>query len=314
MMKSAINARGPEQKVDGLGPDQLQLKDSREGYGSILMWLSIGLLGMGTVGAMWWAIQSTPSAQADTLSAQVATAHSDPSIQSLALPPADAGEPRVVARVNGKPVSEMEIAPLMRSGLDRAIVVDRYINKVIAAEQGLMLYPQEAEAAIRSARREVLATVYTTRRMQELRDAVTDAEIKKFYDENILEDNFRQWKVSYYLTTDPKDIESTRDKILRNDRKALEQLVPLVEQGDGYLAAQAMPYGLGRVVSKMKKGDVSEVLRLRNGLMILRVEERRQLDRPKMPDIKDQIVETLALQKFNRELEQARRSAKVELG
>lgn len=221
---------------------------------------------------------------------------------------------RSVATIDGMKITEMELGGLLQSGVDRAIVVDRYINKVLAAERARELYAVESKAALRAAEREVLATLYTTKRMEEFRAGVTDDQVKAWYDANVLDENFKQWKVSYYLSNDQADVDKTLEKLKKGDKDALAQLQPLVEQGDGFAVAAAMPYNLGRVISKMKKGEISEVLRLRNGLLVLKVEDQRQEKKPTLDDLKQEIVQTLALEKLNSELEQARRQAKVELG
>ena len=221
---------------------------------------------------------------------------------------------REVASINGMKITEMELGIMLQSGVDRAIVIDRYINKVVAAERGREMYVEEAKAALRAAEREVLSTLYTTKRMEELRKAVSDDDVKAYYDANVLDQNFQQWKVSYYLSNDQKDVQQTLEKLRKGEKDALDQLKPLVEQGDGYAVAQALPYNLGRVVSKMKKGEFSEVLRLRNGLLVLKIEDSKQLKKPTVEELKQDIVQALALEKFNAELEQARRQAKVELG
>jgi hypothetical protein len=221
---------------------------------------------------------------------------------------------RLVASINGMKITEMELGGLLQSGVDRAIVIDRYINKVVAAERGREMYVDEARAALRAAEREVLATLYTTRRLEELRKAVTEQEITAYYDTNVLDQNFQQWKVSYYLSNDQADIQSALGKFKKGEKDALDQLKPLVEQGDGFATAQALPYNLGRVVSRMKKGEFSEVLNLRNGLLVLKIDDVKQLRKPTRDELKQDIVQALALEKFNSELEQARRQAKVELG
>ena len=221
---------------------------------------------------------------------------------------------REVASINGMKITEMELGVMLQSGVDRAIVIDRYINKVVAAERGREMYVEEAKAALRAAEREVLSTLYTTKRMEELRKAVSDDDVKAYYDANVLDQNFQQWKVSYYLSNDQKDVQQTLEKLKKGEKDALDQLKPLMEQGDGYAVAQALPYNLGRVVSKMKKGEFSEVLRLRNGLLVLKIEDSKQLKKPTVEELKQDIVQALALEKFNAELEQARRQAKVELG
>jgi peptidyl-prolyl cis-trans isomerase C len=227
---------------------------------------------------------------------------------------ANRGSDVVLASIDGMKVTEMEVGGLLQSGVDKAIVIDRYINKVIAAELGRKMYAEEAQATLQAAEREVLSTLYTTRRMEDLRKGVSDDEVKTYYDANVLDQNFQLWKVSYYLSADANDVQKTLASLKKGDKDAEEQLKPLIEQGDGFAAASALPYNLGRVVSKMKKGEYSEVLQLRNGLLILKIDDSKKVDKPTMEDLKQDIVQALAMQKFNEELEQARRKAKVELG
>jgi hypothetical protein len=220
----------------------------------------------------------------------------------------------VLASIDGMTITEMEVAGLLQSGVDKAIVIDRYINKVIAAELGKKMYVQEAQATLQAAEREVLSTLYTTRRMEDLRQGISDEQVKTYYEANVLDQNFQLWKVSYYLSTDVADVQKTLTSLKKGDKDAEEQLKPLIEQGDGFAAASALPYNLGRVVSKMEKGEYSEVLQLRNGLLILKVDDSKKIDKPTMEDLKQDIIQALAMQKFNEELEEARRKAKVELG
>jgi peptidyl-prolyl cis-trans isomerase C len=227
---------------------------------------------------------------------------------------AASGSDVVLASIDGMKITEMEVAGLLQQGVDKAIVIDRYINKVIAAELGREMYAEEAKATLQAAEREVLSTLYTTRRLDELRKAVSDDEVKSYYNANVLDQNFQTWKVSYYLSTDEADVQKTLASLKKGDKEAEAQLKPLIEQGDGYAAAAALPYNLGRVVSKMKKGEYSDVLQLRNGLLVLKVEDSKQLKKPTVDELKQDIIQALALQKFNEELEQARKKAKVELG
>ena len=268
--------------------------------------LTLGVAALGLVGLVSWAGWTAFQGPSNPSVSPVASAFAagDSSGQS----------DRQVASINGMKITEMELGGMLQSGVDRAIVIDRYINKVVAAERGREMYVEEAKAALRAAEREVLSTLYTTKRMDELRKAVSDDDVKAYYDANVLDQNFQQWKVSYYLSNDQNDVQQTLDKLKKGDKDALDQLKPLVEQGDGYAVAQAMPYNLGRVVSKMKKGEFSEVLRLRNGLLVLKIEDSKQLKKPTLEELKQDIVQALALEKFNAELEQARRQAKVELG
>lgn len=268
--------------------------------------LILGAAGLGLAGVVVWSAMSGMAEPTDGRSLSpvgVAVAAGKPGAADV-----------VLASINGQAITELEVAGLLQSGVDKAIVVDRYINKVVAAERGREMYANEAKAALRAAEREVLSTLYTTKRMEELRNAVTDEQVTAFYTQNILDQNFQQWKVSYYLSASEDDASKVLASLKKGDKEALDQLKPLVEQGDGYAAAVAIPYGLGRVVSKMKKGEFSEVLRLRNGLLVLRIDDMKQLTKPTQEELKQEIIQALALEKFNQELEQARRQAKVELG
>lgn len=119
------------------------------------------------------------------------------------------GSDTVLASINGMKITEMEVGGLLQQGIDKAIVIDRYINKVIAAELGREMYVAEAKATLLAAEREVLSTLYTTRRMEELRKAISEDEIKNYYNANVLDQNFQLWKVSYYLTADVADAQKT---------------------------------------------------------------------------------------------------------
>ena len=268
--------------------------------------VTLGVAALGMVGLVSWAGWTAFQGPSNTGVSPVASAFAAGTSANKS--------DREVASINGMKITEMELGSMLQSGVDRAIVIDRYINKVVAAERGREMYVEEAKAALRAAEREVLSTLYTTKRMEELRKAVSDDEVRAYYDANVLDQNFQQWKVSYYLSNDQNDVQQTLEKLKKGDKDALDQLKPLVEQGDGYAVAQAMPYNLGRVVSKMKKGEFSEVLRLRNGFLVLKIEDSKQLKKPTLEELKQDIVQALALEKFNAELEQARRQAKVELG
>ena len=64
-----------------------------------------------------------------------------------------ASDDTIVARIDGQQVTVSEIDGILQQGVDKAIVVDRYINKVVAAERGRKLYENEAKVALRAAER-----------------------------------------------------------------------------------------------------------------------------------------------------------------
>lgn len=268
--------------------------------------LIMGTAGLALIGVVGWAGYTVFGDSGSSAAAVSPVANANAA--------AAKGSDQVLASINGMKITEMEVSGLLQQGVDKAIVIDRYINKVVAAELGREMYSAEAKATLQAAEREVLSTLYTTRRMEELRKSISDEQVKDYYEANVLDQNFQLWKVSYYLSADAADVQKTLASLKKGEKEAEEQLKPLVEQGDGFAAANALPYNLGRVVSKMKKGEYSDVLQLRNGLLVLKIEDSKQIKKPTVEELKQDIVQTLAIQQFNDELEQARKKAKVELG
>ncbi len=224
------------------------------------------------------------------------------------------GNVQIAALVNGEVISDTELQSGVSSGFDRAIVLDRYVNKVLSAQLGEKEYPDLAHEAKRAAYREVLSSLYTTRRMQAIRETITDEQIQVYYDQNVLPENYKEWRVKYYLSNDREDVIQTLDKMKKGDEAALSELELLVENSkDGYATLAEIPYGLGRVVSMLKPGEFSEVLSIRNGFIVIQLDQTRQLDVPTLDQLREQIVGILTTQQFNESLLQARRAAIIEL-
>jgi hypothetical protein len=97
---------------------------------------------------------------------------------------------RVLAEVNGNAITAEEVAPALQNGLDRAVAVDRYVTRLLASEAALEEYPSEAKAARAAAEREVLANLYLRRKSEELVMAVTQADIDKFYKQQVRDEDY----------------------------------------------------------------------------------------------------------------------------
>ena len=220
---------------------------------------------------------------------------------------------RAAAVVNGRPISEAELASMTSQGIDRAVAIDRYINKVLAAELARRSYTSDAAAALRGAEREVLSQLFVSKRTQELAASVTEADIKAYYDLNIKAEDFAGFKVRYFVTQDPKEADSVVAQLAGGKAKEVDAMFKAVKDGDGFAAAQDLPYGLGQVVRTMKAGDFSRPVVLRNGVFILRVDEVKVGQRPEQQKIAVQIKEILVSQRLSEQLASVRRTARIEL-
>jgi hypothetical protein len=221
---------------------------------------------------------------------------------------------RVLAEVNGKSITAEEVAPALVNGLDRAVAVDRYVTRLLASEGALEEYPDEAKAARAAAEREVLANLYLRRKSEELVMSVTQADIDKFYKEQVRDEDYASYKLNYYLTQDDLDATSMERNIAANDAEAKGKFVPVNREGDGFIPLASTPYGLGALVARAKAGDYLRAVRVRDGFLILHVEQVRAGKKPpQTKDLNDQIRNLIAQDLLNKELLERRERAQVKL-
>lgn len=223
------------------------------------------------------------------------------------------GEDRIVANVNGTDVNESEILNIVASGVDRAVAIDRYINKILAAQLAEKEYQKDAKIALRAAEREVLSTLYMQKRTQALTEAISEEDIKGFYDKNVREEDYKRYKVRYYLTQDVADGENTARAMVNKERDALAKLKYMKEGDDNMLTVGEIPYGLGRLVKDLKAGDISRPIVLRNGVFVLNLEEVKAQPKPAVDKVKGEIKNLLVAQRIGNELADKRKAARIEL-
>lgn len=221
---------------------------------------------------------------------------------------------RVLAEVNGKSITAEEVAPALVNGLDRAIAVDRYVTRLLASEAALEEYPDEAKAAKAAAEREVLANLYLRRKSEELVMAVTQADIDKFYKQQVRDEDYASYRLNYYLTQDDLDAAAMERNIAANDAEAKGKFVPVNREGDGFIPLASTPYGLGALVARAKPGDYLRAVRVRDGFLILHVQEVRAGKKPaQTKELNDQIRNLIAQDMLNKELLERREKAQVKL-
>lgn len=273
-----------------------------------------------------------------------------PAADSAAAADAATAGASVVASVDGKTIVADELGPLLNAGVDRAIALDRTINKVVAAEAARSRYADAARTALVSVEREVLAQLYLQRRSQELAQAVTDADIAAYYEANVRAEDYAGFRLRYYLTRDAADAANVRALLDRRDPAAQARLSPLAPApaaaagtgngagtgtaaaggatgaansstaaatpgpgNGGFIALSSIPYGLGRVVREAKAGDVIGPVLVRDGALLLVLDEKRPGTRPALDEVKAEIRAVLADRRLGEELQALRRQARINL-
>ena len=220
---------------------------------------------------------------------------------------------RIVASVDGSEISEAELLPFLNAGLDRAVAVDRAINKVVAANSADKLYRQQAKSAMQSAKNEILANVFINQRSAELRDSVSDADIKTFYDTRVKAEDFTAFRLKFFVSVDPKEAQEVYDGIGRGEKESLAKLVFAKKEGEHYVSAAEVPYGLGVAVKGLKAGERLKPVTVREGVLILYVEDVKANPKPALEKVQAEIKDLLITERFNADMKARRAASRIEL-
>ena len=220
---------------------------------------------------------------------------------------------RVVAIVDGAEITEAELLPFLNAGLDKAVAVDRAINKVVAANNADKLYRQAAKTAMQSARNEVLASVFINQRSIEVRNGVTDKDVKTFYDTRVKDEDFTAFKLKFFVSVDAREAQDVFDGIGRGEKDAMAKLAWVKKDGEHYLTAAEVPYGLGVAVKKLKAGQRLQPVTVREGALVLYVDEAKVNPKPELAKVESEIKDLLVAERFNEDMKARRAAARIEL-
>ena len=220
---------------------------------------------------------------------------------------------RVVATVDGADISEAELLPFLNAGLDRAVAVDRAINKLVAANGADKMYRQASKSALQSARNDILANVFMNQRATELRESVAEADIKTFYETRVKTEDFTAFRLKYFVSVDAKEAQDVYDGLGRGERESLAKLVFAKKEGEHYMSAAEVPYGLGVAIKSLKAGERLKPVTVREGALVLYVDDVKVNPKPELAKVQAEIKELLISERFNNDMKERRAASRIEL-
>lgn len=220
---------------------------------------------------------------------------------------------RIVASVDGADISEAELLPFLNVGLDRAVAVDRAINKLVAANGADKMYRQASKSALQSARNDILANVFINQRATELRESVSEADIKTFYETRVKADDFTAFRLKYFVSVDAKEAQDVYDGLGRGERESLAKLVFAKKEGEHYMSAAEVPYGLGVAIKLLKAGERLKPVTVREGALVLYVDDVKVNPKPELAKVQAEIKELLISERFNNDMKERRAASRIEL-
>lgn len=220
---------------------------------------------------------------------------------------------KVVATVDGSDIIEAELAPFLNAGLDKAVAIDRAINKVVAANNADRMYKQASQTAMQSAKNEILANVFVNQRSVEVRNSVTEADVKAFYADRVKVEDFTTFRLKFFVSVDPKESQDLYDALGRADKDALAKLGFAKKEGDHYVNAAEVPYGLGVAIKKLKAGERLQPVMVREGALVLYVDDVKANPKPELAKVQAEIKELIVNERFNEDMKARRTASKIEL-
>jgi len=225
----------------------------------------------------------------------------------------DASPPAILAVVNRQPVTTADVEALMSAGMVKPVAVENAINRLLTAEAARRQWPADAQAIAESVAREALSGLYLRKKLSEFQQAVSDQDISNYYDTNVKDELYLGHVLKYYLTQDAKDAAEMAEAIKQGGGAYLGKFSWVNKEGDHAVLPAGVPYGLYQPVKALQPGQYLGPWRVRDGVLFLKLEERKQGKRPELAKAKDEIRQILAQQRLESALKELRDQAKIEL-
>lgn len=228
-------------------------------------------------------------------------------------PHKDATSQAVLATVNRQSITTTDVEALMSAGMAKPVAVENAINRTLTAEAARQLWPEESQAVADAVAREALSGLYLRKKLGELQQAVSDNDISRYYDTNVTDALYSGHVLKYYLTQDAKDASEMAEAIRQGSGASLSKFSWVNKEGDRAVLLTGVPYGLYQQVKAMQPGQFSGPFRVRDGLLFLKLEDRKAGKRPELAKVKDEIRSMLAQQRLEGALKELRNQANIQL-
>jgi len=235
-----------------------------------------------------------------------------------------------LAVVNGKPIPKERVEALKqqveRSGRPVTPEMEGQIKEEIIARE---IFMQEAQkrgleaSADYKAQMELARQTILIRELfldQQKKDAVSDAEIKAEYDKFVAANSGKEYKASHILVekeADAKAIVASLKKGAKFEDLAKKQSKDPGSAAKGgdldWAAPSSYVSEFTEALVKLEKGKTTtEPVKSQFGWHIIRLDDVRQAELPKLDDVKPQIAQQLQQMKVTKFQDELRAKAKVE--
>lgn len=246
-------------------------------------------------------------------------------------PLAAVAEDKVVATIDGKPITEGDLAvaeseigsdmgtmpaPQKRTSLLEFLIDNQLFAE--AAENEKLAQGPDFETRLNYLRRRALRELYFDK---VIKASVSDADARKVYDEQVkLLKPEEEVSARHILVDTQEEAKALKDKIDKGAdfaQLAKENSKDPGSKDDGgnlgYFGHGQMVPQFEEVVFKLKKGEVSDPVKTQFGWHLVKLEDRRVKQPPAFDIVKDRIIQSMLLKKAQQTAVALRSKAKIEV-
>jgi len=248
--------------------------------------------------------------------------------QTGATKDADAGE--VVARVDGKPITNAQLKLAEDElGQDLAQLPPEARRELVlqyVVELNLLAGAARESALDQSGQYKELARYYELRALRdiffqrEIQENVTDEAAKELYDERIGgAEPEAEVKARHILVKTEDEAKAVIQKLADGadfaELAKEESTGPSSANGGdlGFFTKDQMVTPFAEAAFAMEKGEVSEPVKTRFGWHVIKVEDKRERQPPNFDDVKERLKSALIRQRLQERMAELRDAAKIEI-
>lgn len=239
-------------------------------------------------------------------------------------------EDKVVATINGKPVTEADLAVAeseigsdmgtMPEDQKKMSLLEFLIDNQLfaeAAEENKLAEGPAFESRLAYLKRRALRELYFEKI---IKGAVSDADARKLYDDQVKLLKPEEEAQARHILVETEELAKEIKEKLKNggDFAALakehsQDPGSKDNGGDlGYFTRGQMVPQFEEAVFTLNKGDISEPIKTQFGYHLIKVEDRRAKQPPAFEVVKDRILQSMLLQKASQTAVDLRTKAKIE--
>ncbi len=249
---------------------------------------------------------------------------------ALAATAAVAADDTVVAKVNGAVITEgdmkaakaeigQQIAQMPPPAQRRVLIEFLIENQLVAgSDKGKSISDSDLyKTRLEYSRRRILRDIYFEKNV---RDAVTDKDIKAFYDKEVAKiPATEEIQAAHILVKEEEKAKELYEKLVHDGDFAELAKANSIDPGSkarggdlGYFAKGQMVPAFEKAAFALKEGEISEPVKSRFGWHIIKLTDRRKKEPPKLEQLSDRIKQVLIRQKAKDVVEKLRADAKIE--